>query len=32
MELHELHILQRQTGAQHHAAAVAGAGMRRGGS
>ena len=30
MELHELHVLQRQAGAQRHAAAVAGAGMRRG--
>ena len=29
MELHELHVLQRQTGAQHHAATVAGAGVRR---
>ncbi len=29
MELHELHVLQRQAGAQHHAAAVAGAGVRR---
>ena len=30
MELHELHVLQRQAGAQHHAAAVAGADVRRG--
>ena len=30
MELHELHVLQRQARAQHHAAAVAGAGVRRG--
>ena len=30
MELHELHVLQRQAGAQHHGVAVAGAGMRRG--
>ena len=30
MELHELHVLQRQAGAQHHGIAVAGAGMRRG--
>ena len=30
MELDEFHVLQRQAGAQHHAAAVAGAGMRRG--
>ncbi len=30
VELHELHVLQRQAGAQHHAAAVAGAGVRRG--
>ncbi|MGY3405715.1 hypothetical protein ACVWZV_001828 [Bradyrhizobium sp. GM5.1] len=30
VELHELHVLHRQTGAQHHAAAVAGAGVRRG--
>ena len=28
MELHELHVLQRQAGAQRHAAAVAGAGVR----
>ena len=31
VELHELHVLQRQAGAQHHGVAVAGAGMRRGG-
>ena len=30
MELHELHVLKRQAGACRHAAAVAGAGMRRG--
>ena len=30
VELHELHVLQRQAGAQHHRVAVAGAGMRRG--
>ena len=30
MELHELHVLQRQAGAGNHAAAVSGAGMRRG--
>ena len=30
MELDELHVLQRQAGAQRHGAAVAGAGMRRG--
>ena len=30
MELHELHVLARQAGAQHHAVAVAGADMRRG--
>ncbi len=30
MELHELHVLQRQAGAQHHAAAVAGAGVGAG--
>ncbi len=30
MELHEFHVLQRQTGAQHHGIAVARAGMRRG--
>ena len=30
MELHELHVLQRQAGAQHHAAAIAGAGVGRG--
>ena len=30
MKLHELHVLQRQAGAQRHAAAVAGAGVRRG--
>ncbi len=29
MELHELHVLQRQPGAQHHGIAVTGAGMRR---
>src|SRR3546814_13059110 len=31
MELDEFHVLQGQAGAQHHAAAVAGAGVRRGG-
>ena len=31
MELHELHVLQRQAGAHRHAAAVAGAGMGRSG-
>eukprot|EP00043_Microstomoeca_roanoka_P027452 m.14606 g.14606 ORF g.14606 m.14606 type:complete len:550 (+) comp7649_c2_seq1:323-1972(+) len=30
VELHEFHVLQRQSGARHHAVAVAGAGMRRG--
>ena len=30
VELHEFHVLQRQAGARHHAAAVAGAGMGRG--
>jgi len=30
MELHELHVLQRQAGAQHHGVAVAGAGVGRG--
>ena len=30
VELDELHVLQRQAGAQRHRAAVAGAGMRRG--
>ena len=30
MELHELHILQRQAGAQHHRIAVTGAGVGRG--
>ena len=30
MELHELHVLQRQAGAQHHGVAVAGAGMGAG--
>ncbi len=30
MELHELHVLQGQPGAQHHRAAVPGAGVRRG--
>src|SRR5690606_34654685 len=30
VELHELHVLQRQAGAQHHAAAIAGAGVGRG--
>src|SRR6185312_11549844 len=30
MKLDELHVLQRQPGAQRHGAAVAGAGMRRG--
>ena len=29
MKLHEFHILQRQSGAQHHGVAVAGADMRR---
>ena len=29
MELDEFHVLQRQSGAQHHPAAIAGAGMRR---
>ncbi len=29
VELHELHVLQRQAGAQHHGVAVAGAGVRR---
>ena len=29
MELHELHVLQRQAGAQNHRVAVAGAGVRR---
>ncbi len=28
MELHEFHVLQRQAGAQHHAVAIAGAGVR----
>src|SRR5437763_1853774 len=28
MELHELHVLDRQTGAQHHGVAVAGLGVR----
>ena len=28
VELHEFHVLQRQAGAQHHATAVAGAGVR----
>gem|GEM_PF-2040969 len=32
VELHELHVLQRKARAQHHAAAVAGAGMGRGGA
>jgi hypothetical protein len=27
VELHEFHVLQRQTGPQHHGIAVAGAGM-----
>ena len=31
MELHELHVLQRQAGAQRHRVAVAGAGVRRSG-
>ena len=31
VELDEFHVLQRQAGAQHHAAAIAGAGMRAGG-
>ncbi len=31
VELHELHVLQRQAGAQHHGVAVAGAGVGRGG-
>ena len=30
MELHELHVLQRQAGAQHHGVAVAGLGMGAG--
>ena len=30
VELHELHVLARQAGAQHHAVAVAGAGVRGG--
>jgi hypothetical protein len=30
VKLHEFHVLQRQAGAQHHGAAVAGAGMCRG--
>src|SRR5947209_17600214 len=30
MKLDELHVLQRQAGAQYHRIAVAGAGMRRG--
>src|SRR5690606_30837315 len=30
LELYELHVLQRQPGAQHHSAAVAGASVRRG--
>ena len=30
MELHELHVLERQAGAQHHRVAVAGADVRRG--
>jgi hypothetical protein len=30
VELHELHVLQRQAGAQHHGIAVAGAGVGRG--
>ena len=30
VELHELHVLQRQARAQHHPAAVAGAGVGRG--
>jgi len=30
MKLHELHVLQRQPGAQHHAAAIASAGVGRG--
>jgi hypothetical protein len=30
VELDELHVLQRETSAQHHCIAVAGAGMRRG--
>ena len=30
VELHEFHVLARQAGAQHHAVAVAGAGVRRG--
>ena len=32
VELHELHVLQRQAGAQHHRIAVAGAGVGRGGA
>src|SRR5438270_12600729 len=30
MELHELHVLKRQPGTQHHGVAIARAGMRRG--
>ena len=30
VELHELHVLQRQTRPQHHGVAIAGAGVRRG--
>src|SRR5690348_18418553 len=30
MKLNELHVLQRQAGAQHHRASVTGAGVRRG--
>ena len=30
MKLHELHVLQRQPGAQHHPAAITGAGVRGG--
>ncbi len=32
VELHELHVLQRQAGARHHAAAVTGAGVGGGGA
>ena len=30
VKLHELHVLERQAGAQHHGVAVAGLGMRAG--
>ena len=32
MELYKFHILKRQAGSRHHAAAIPGAGMRRGGA